>query len=555
MRLIDTDTLELHDFSFSTLPEYAILSHTWGDDEVTFQDMVLPSRYLKSGYNKILGICHLATEGKLRYAWLDNCCIDKSSSAELTESINSMYQWYKNAAVCYVYLQDLPVHVSFEDGFKNCRWLTRGWTLQELLAPKDVEFFDEAWKSRGAKMNYINVVSDCTGIPKEVLQGEADMATYSVARRMSWASKRQTTRIEDQAYSLLGIFDVNMPMIYGEGPKAFRRLQEEIMKRNNDLTILAWDDLRDRKKQALGLLAESPACFALTSEVDPFSDDIASFTVTNKGLAISGIPLRSAVYSDGIDKGNNVELYCVHLGVGGRESADSGGLYLRKIGPGYFYRNGSTPLAGFGRHYIDQVSIFTDITEFCIIIDPPARFTQPASFRFLALHVPQHDLFNLQYQFPDMLWDVTDRAFLKPGPYSFSRYSMVIAMVFSSPTLSGCDNIVVLCEWVDEASRPLCRIFNPENHRRETRFILQARHLETYLHWDELRSQEPEFCELGNELTVVMNDTNYRVSADIEEGIVERISRDRPVFSLKLHVTLLGNAHACHWDLDLNSRV
>jgi hypothetical protein len=141
MRLINTRTLELQDFSLSIIPPYAILSHTWGGDEVTFQDMSLPGHILKTGYSKIKQTCQLALQDSLEFAWVDTCCIDKSSSAELTESINSMFQWYMNAAVCYVFL-DLPENGQAEDGLNKCRWFTRGWTLQELLAPNTVKFYD-----------------------------------------------------------------------------------------------------------------------------------------------------------------------------------------------------------------------------------------------------------------------------------------------------------------------------------------------------------------------------------------------------------------------------
>ncbi|QDS77536.1 hypothetical protein FKW77_000947 [Venturia effusa] len=543
MRLINTTTHELHDFPYHPMPEYAILSHTWGDDEVIFQEMTHSSRFSKAGYTKIRGTCQLAIEHGLQYAWIDTCCIDKSSSAELTESINSMFQWYKNAAVCYVYLQDLPVHVGFEEGLPKCRWLTRGWTLQELLAPENIEFFDEGWKRRGTKFDYVNNIADCSGIPVAVLRGERDMARCSVARRMAWASKRQTSRIEDQAYSLLGIFDVNMPMIYGEGPKAFRRLQEEIVKRNNDLIILAWDNLRERKARAMGLFAESSASFASTSDVDASNNSAASFTVTNKGLVISGIPLLSVAYPAAIYGECNAELYCIYLGVCGPRSA-AVGLILRRIGPGYFYRDGSTPMAGFRSDLNDQLLNLTDNIDFCIIVDLPEEFDLPDSFRSLSLHVPQHRLFSLRDQCPDSLWDITDRAFLNVDRYNYCKYPVVMAMIFSASVLDVYVDIVVLCERNWETSLPLCRVFNLADHRRATKFIFQEKHGERHLHWDELELQAPELCGLGNEVVVVVHDISHRVTAHFEEEIVPKISTSRPVFTLKLHVSPLESAHA-----------
>jgi hypothetical protein len=156
-----------------------------------------------------------------------------------------MFQWYKKAVVCYVLLEDLTsgtaLDVALGDGSSRCRWFTRGWTLQELLAPKLVKIFNNAWIHVGTKSDHVEAISELTGITTDVLLNEKDISKVSVAERMSWASNRQTKRKEDLAYCLLGIFDVNMPLIYGEGEKAFRRLQEEIIKHSNDLTIFMWD--------------------------------------------------------------------------------------------------------------------------------------------------------------------------------------------------------------------------------------------------------------------------------------------------------------------------
>ena len=274
MRLINTRTLELHEFFPSRLPPYAILSHTWSDEEVTFQDMSAPRRFGKRGYDKILQTCRLALEQGLEFAWVDTCCIDKSSSAELTESINSMFQWYKNAAVCYVYLEDLRPAAPAADELEYCRWFTQGWTLQELLAPDTIHLYDMTWTCRGSKQNFIDAISRATWIPDKVLHRHQALKECSVAARMSWAAHRQTARIEDTAYCLLGLLDVNMPLIYGEGLKAFRRLQEEIVKRNNDLTIFAWDNPPNHEQPSCGLFATSPEAFAHSSGIVPFFSTI-----------------------------------------------------------------------------------------------------------------------------------------------------------------------------------------------------------------------------------------------------------------------------------------
>jgi Heterokaryon incompatibility protein (HET) len=214
------------------------------DGEVTFQDVAdLSKARKKKGFSKILETCRLARTQGYDYTWIDTCCIDKSSSAELTEAINSMFNWYKQSAICYAFLYDLPAEretgrLDFVPSLSQCRWFTRGWTLQELVAPEKVEFYDQTWQIRGTRSSLQQELSSITGIDTDVIVDSNLLTTIPVARRMSWAANRQTTRVEDLAYSLLGIFDVNLPLIYGEGPKAFIRLQEEIIKQHNDLSLV-----------------------------------------------------------------------------------------------------------------------------------------------------------------------------------------------------------------------------------------------------------------------------------------------------------------------------
>ncbi|KAI0836743.1 heterokaryon incompatibility protein-domain-containing protein [Hypoxylon sp. FL0890] len=235
MWLINTQTLELKEFLEGRIPQYAILSHRWSESEVSF-DEFLKGKYdlRQEGYLKIRDFCH-------RYAWVDSCCIDKRSSAELSESINSMFKWYRNARMCYVYLSDVDDEPdSWEYQLRRSKWFTRGWTLQELLAPREIQFFSKTWKPLGSKFELIELLSSITKIPPEYLLGYRPLGEASIAQRMSWAANRVTTREEDMAYSLLGIFDINLPLLYGEGQKAFIRLQEEIIRQSNDDSILAW---------------------------------------------------------------------------------------------------------------------------------------------------------------------------------------------------------------------------------------------------------------------------------------------------------------------------
>ena len=192
---------------------------------------------------KIRDACAVARADGYRYIWIDSCCIDKTSSSELSEAINSMYQWYAHAGVCYAFLADVPAKADHDRAgsrFRRSRWFARGWTLQELIAPLHVVFLSKDWVDLGSKHTRAGLVREITGIAYNALLHVEPLDKFSVAQRLSWACGRQTTRVEDQAYSLLGIFDINMPSLYGEGHRAFRRLQEEIMRRIPDQSLFAW---------------------------------------------------------------------------------------------------------------------------------------------------------------------------------------------------------------------------------------------------------------------------------------------------------------------------
>ncbi|XXH00958.1 hypothetical protein Hte_007309 [Hypoxylon texense] len=233
MRLIDVNTLELKELFGTKTPPYAILSHVWGKEEVTFLDWERRADSdikRKEGYAKIVGACLRAHADGLQYLWCDTNCIDKRSSAELTEAINSMFAWYRDSHVCYAYLFD----VETKDMFANTRWFSRGWTLQELLAPSEVVFFDRRWSVLGNRKTLAGLISDTTRIHLGALTDRSTIQSYSIAQRMSWAADRQTSRSEDIAYCLLGIFEINMPLLYGEGKEAFTRLQRQIIEVSAD---------------------------------------------------------------------------------------------------------------------------------------------------------------------------------------------------------------------------------------------------------------------------------------------------------------------------------
>jgi Heterokaryon incompatibility protein (HET) len=324
MHLINTSTIALKYFTGDVAPKYAILSHTWGEEEISFQDMSDTDKIRnRRGYIKIQWACYLARQDGWEYIWIDTCCINKESSAELSEAINSMYTWYGRAQVCYAYLVDVPPDdpnnpnpPSRQLSFHQSRWFTRGWTLQELMSPSIVIFYDVEWEEIGTKASLRGIIAQVTGIAENaILDGGR---SYSIARRMSWASNRQTTRGEDMAYSLMGLFGVNMPLLYGEGARnAFIRLQLEIMKVSNDHSIFAWsaededadeDEYEalnkdggedgdedsdedgnvdeDGKKAKRGMLAYSPAEYRYARNAFMDMSDYFPYQMTNQGLQI-----------------------------------------------------------------------------------------------------------------------------------------------------------------------------------------------------------------------------------------------------------------------------
>jgi hypothetical protein len=226
-----------HECTTGDVPIYAILSHTWGKEEISFQDMEAGADKSKAGWKKIEFCAKQAAADGLEYFWIDTCCIDKRNAVELSAAINSMFRWYQKAMRCYVYLSDVSAHGERQNGqsnavweaaFRKSKWFTRGWTLQELIAPTHVDFFSSEGERLGEKRSLDVLIHNITSIEMKALHNHS-LSDFSIDERMSWAKNRHTTIEEDKAYCLLGIFDVSMSPIYGEGQeKAVRRLQHEI---------------------------------------------------------------------------------------------------------------------------------------------------------------------------------------------------------------------------------------------------------------------------------------------------------------------------------------
>ena len=356
MRLLNVKSRRLEEFFNKPVPDYAILSHTWGEHEIVYQDFQQSDHLLRllrevqvlslsptqssrkpalsqsrlrnettldslkphstpSRYVKIDGCCAQAIKDGCRYVWIDTICIDKSSSAELSEAINSMYKWYANARVCYVYLSDVRTTFDPQDepgsaDFRQSRWFTRGWTLQELLAPSLLVFFTSSWSkiamvdkqpwswSAGERPHdsVLSLLTTITKIPRVYLNFGKRLQDAPVCQRMAWAAHRQTTRPEDEAYCLLGLFDINMPLLYGEGTKAFMRLQEQLMQVAADDTLFCWgqDAFADPHSYSglewSGLLAKSPSWFSglqsTTLKLD-LRHQTSHYMLTNRGVLLT----------------------------------------------------------------------------------------------------------------------------------------------------------------------------------------------------------------------------------------------------------------------------
>ncbi|KAM7195915.1 Heterokaryon incompatibility protein (HET) domain containing protein [Naviculisporaceae sp. PSN 640] len=355
MRLLNVHTLKLETFFGEMPPRYAILSHTWEEEELLYADIQDPAASFpthKRGAQKVLQSCKKAQELVLDYIWVDTCCIDKTSSAELSESINSMFAWYRQAAKCFAYLADIYVpNATSELSIRESRWFTRGWTLQELIAPRQVIFYNHQWLEIGRRepdatnsysKRFLDILVEATGMPSSLLCRmdaglcalggsygrvnriikEHDMRlyygtcqvchqadtlplflkeTFSNAQKMSWAARRVTTRREDQAYCLLGLFGVNMPLLYGEGDLAFIRLQDEIMSNSDDSSLLAFDYFNPPHTPLMpvdpGLLLAPSACYFADSPMR-LSRSVRTRTLSQIAVDSKTIGLRMFICPD-----------------------------------------------------------------------------------------------------------------------------------------------------------------------------------------------------------------------------------------------------------------
>ncbi|KAF0320846.1 HET domain-containing protein [Colletotrichum asianum] len=412
MKLLNCQTRQIEEFSGTRIPKsYAILSHRWEDDEVIYQDLQTPEiATQKAGWRKIENFCRVALDNGYEYVWIDTCCINKRDLTELTEAINSMFKWYANSAVCYTHLSDITLGQPLEDSL----WFTRGWNLQELIASARMEFFDKDWKRIGTRFEL-----------REAIQKPRN----SVARRMSWAAGRATTREEDRAYSLLGIFSVNMPLLYGEGSRAFVRLQEEIAKESNDLSLLAWTRLewqiegrengRESSKrpglpeEPCGVLAVSPDEFRLSHDIILRRDTKYNpeFTITNKGLKI--------IIGSTVTEGN---AWRISLGCAAESRPqDTIGMLLRNMGGGVFVRwNANSRIQWRGDHQGHDVTFYVKKS---IDWDTQAIIaSQLKSLFHRSFHFHAKEAVKFEKAMPALGWIKEQNSFITEGQESFEEF-------------------------------------------------------------------------------------------------------------------------------------
>ncbi|OAP54362.1 hypothetical protein AYL99_11463 [Fonsecaea erecta] len=439
LRLIHAETRHFF-FSGQGTSKYAILSHTWGEGEVSLQDMVAigldPGHEAtnRPGYAKIVQTCEQAKKDNIPYVWIDTCCIDKTSSSELSEAINTMYRWYQQAEICYAVLNDLDISgADLETALSRCRWFTRGWCLQELIAPHTVEFFDAQWNRIGSKAEFKSMLSRITHVNEDILAGEIAVGSIPVACRMSWAAGRQTTREEDTAYSLLGIFDVNMPMLYGEGGhKAFKRLQEEIIKTSNDLSIFAFPtEVQEGKLGSTqlyaDLFAKHPRDFVSCGKLRHIGIDVRwndAFALTNKGLHFHRATFRAD---------QRLGVFIMSLNCGTSES-EPVVLHFRKVGSGLYARYDSSHRSKAVSPLVaDDVRFDAQVEEEAYIIStlsPLVQFRLAQADEY-AIHLwsRTHHL-NAAVQpllraSSSLHWDVSRMQFLTKGSKSFQGFCKV----------------------------------------------------------------------------------------------------------------------------------
>lgn len=406
-----------------------------------------------------------------------------------------MFHWYRESDVCYVYLADYEHRAIPEEQLPKCEWLSRGWTLQELLAPYDVRFYDKTWGFIGDKSSFGNLISKITSIPERVLSGEDQLSAYSVAQRMSWAASRKTTRIEDTAYCLLGIFDINMPLLYGERHKAFYRLQKEILENVHDLTIFAWNPTGDNYEMFNGVLARSPLDFGFSSDVVTYDTGSNLCSVTSVGVHTD-----STIWVQGASR--HVKFY---LRVGLRENSDEVIVIPLKMGgPNRFER---LPGTIFGPSDIEsgpvaQWQAKSDISIGVYLLTKPVEYSFPSQSCIQIS--PELRICSVA---PYNLWNDRDHLFYYSGTSGLKA-----ALLSGSFAGEVVDIILVIPRF---GSDP--KIFLPKGYAPQTLKILDFRERDR-LSWKDLEVERPALKAVHDRCSFSVGGIEFIVTATSEQS-------------------------------------
>ncbi|KAI0532768.1 heterokaryon incompatibility protein-domain-containing protein [Xylaria digitata] len=514
--------------------KYAILSHTWGwqdektgkwahkVDEVTynkrhefsdpFDESLHPDK--RKAYQKIYYTCRRALDLGYSYVWIDSCCIDKSNSAELTESINSMFRWYSEADLCLVYLVDSRGGATAsENGVPDsrrrlyteddtpCRWFSRCWTLQELLASRKLEFYDSEWDLIGTLQDqasntldeFGSEISKITKVDAEACLGKAQLWEYSVEAKMNWASNRKAGRPEDIAYSLLGLFDIRMPLIYGEGARAaFQRLQLEIIKSTSDLSIFAWHTEGSHQEgQFCSILADSPSQFRFHRRICRVMPE-SHHTMTNKGIQMTSNLHRVQTPSG--------ERYFLVLQDEEWQS-DAIGIFLRKTDYNVFQRveESLVQIPGLGMHPTTHRATF-------YITSSPQHSLKPPVLDPRSIYVPsEYEVIDL---LPEACWDCENRVLLGKIPCNDG----IRALKLSITTPDGRRILVTLL-----SCPPILAILNYKTDNAISNALFTRAHRREIMNWDELVNKIPEIDDFDSSVYMEGDSVSFEAQDQNQE--------------------------------------